>query len=381
MAGAMRVMHVITNLTATGGAEAMLLRLLRLRKDEADVVVSVRDVSAAQHELFKQAGIEIHCLQGRSAIALPLAMLRLSRLLRAVRPDAVMCWMYHAMVVGQVAASISRTEVPVYWNVRQSLDDPTVLTVSTRIALRAARALSRWPAGIVFNSIRALKLHREFGFRNGNAVVIPNGFDIPSSESIPTQRRAIGIAGRLHPQKDHATFFAAAAAVHRTFPEVRFLAAGRGLTADNDEVARMLRNAGLPTHAIELLGNLTDMPAFYRSIDLLVLSSRTEGFPNVVAEAMSFGKPVIATDVGDAAEIVADAGRIVPARSPTALADAICQMLALDGERYAQLARAARTRIRQNYSIERVADAYRHFFGSVAAPSDQNAMPAAELQA
>lgn len=62
------------------------------------------------------------------------------------------------------------------------------------------------------------------------------------------------------------------------------------------------------------------MPEFYQSIDLLVLSSRTEGFPNVIAEAMSFGKPIVTTDVGDAAAVagrpVSPYRRAIPKRSP-----------------------------------------------------------------
>ena len=83
----------------------------------------------------------------------------------------------------------------------------------------------------------------------------------------------------------------------------------------------MMAAAGLPEAAIELRGQVDDMAAFYRDIDVLVLSSRTEGFPNVVAEAMSHGKPVVTTDVGDAALVVGDTGVVVPPRNEQALAE------------------------------------------------------------
>ncbi len=79
----------------------------------------------------------------------------------------------------------------------------------------------------------------------------------------------------------------------KTHPQAVFSAAGNGLVRDNPAVIELMAQAGLPAHAVDLRGEIGDMPAFYQSIDLLVLSSRTEGFPNVIAEAMSFGKPIV----------------------------------------------------------------------------------------
>jgi glycosyltransferase involved in cell wall biosynthesis len=290
------------------------------------------------------------------------AVLTLGRMIRDERPDAVMCWLYHAMIVGQCAAWRAGGNVPVFWNVRQSLDDVGSLSASTRVALRLSRLLSSQPAGIVFNSSRARDLHRQFGYRNANCIVIPNGFDLVSPA--PAGRRTptiLGIAGRLHPQKDYRTFFAAAALALRTHADVRFIAVGEGLTADNETVRQMMEAAELPFDAIQLRGNILDMGSFYRDIDGLVLSSRTEGFPNVVAEAMSFGKPVISTDVGDAATIVGDTGFIVPPGDPSALADAMRRMLGLGSSEYAALSATAKDRIDGAYSLPHIVDLYDTF--------------------
>jgi glycosyltransferase involved in cell wall biosynthesis len=286
----------------------------------------------------------------------------IARILRDERPTAVVCWMYHAMVVGSAARLVARSDAPFFWNVRQSLDDPSSFTASTRLAIAVCRHLSRIPDGIIYNSSRALALHGSKGFKNGQVTVIPNGFDLPNGVSItPKTPSVLGIAGRLHPQKDHASFFRAAAATARSHPNVRFKAAGLGMTPDNPAVKALMSEAGLDPRNIELLGMLDDMPSFYRGIDALVLSSRTEGFPNVVAEAMSHGKPVVATNVGDAAEIIGETGFIVPASDPDKLAEGMRRMLELSPAAYAERARSAHERISSRYSLEAIAGTYRRF--------------------
>lgn len=123
----------------------------------------------------------------------------------------------------------------------------------------------------------------------------------------------------------------------------------------------MIKAAGLRLEAVELCGEVSDMDRFYQSIDVLVLSSRTEGFPNVIAEAMSYGKPVVTTDVGDAADIVGPAGFIVPAGDPRTLARAMIDAMDLPPEEYEKMCQLARERTVTNYDISRIASQFDRF--------------------
>ena len=195
---------------------------------------------------------------------------------------------------------------PVFWTVRQALDDPRSLTRSTRLAVAGARMLSSRAAGIVYNSARAREQHEQYGYAARFGKVIPNGVVVPEqADPTPRKARVFGIAARFHPQKDYLNFFRAAAQMAAQFPDARFVAAGFGLDDRNSEVLAMIEDAGLDPARLKLLGELRDMGDFYSQIDVLVLSSRTEGFPNVVAEAMSHARPVVTTNVGDAALVVA----------------------------------------------------------------------------
>ncbi|BDA82964.1 glycosyl transferase [Aureimonas sp. SA4125] len=357
------IMHVITNFSANAGAEAMLSRLIR--EPSNALVVPLIDVSDRYRESCGPS-VRFMPLHAGSVARMMGAVPRLARIIKAEKPEAIVCWMYHAMVVGALAHRMSGGEAPLFWNVRQSLDDPRTLTRSVRLTLRLCRALSRYPGGIVFNSARAAELHRRFGFRNARMTVIPNGFDFVDAD-LPSARtpRVFGIAARLHPQKDHRTFFRAAALLSRRHAHARFVAAGAGLEDCEGAAARLVAESGVPAEAVSLCGEVADMESFYRSIDVLVLSSLTEGFPNVVAEAMSYGVPVVTTDVGDAAAIVGDTGMVVPAGDDQALAAAMERMLRLSPAEYRERSAAARRRVVEHYSLPRVAGQYEALVGAI----------------
>jgi len=360
----MTVLHIITDFSLLEGAQTMLARLLRVSPDDRTIVAPLIDASDTCRRAAANPRITYAPQNARSMPALAVATMKLARLIRKEQPSVVLCWMYHAMVVGTAAAKFSGTGIPVFWNVRQSLDDPASLSRNIRLGLALSRRMSGLASGIIYNSERALDLHCKYGFADRNSVVIPNGFDIPDPVLIPLKKPLIfGIAGRFNPQKDYPTFFRAAALAAETHPQARFAVAGTGMSRDNSEVMSMVDHAGLSQDILNLRGKVEGMADFYTGIDSLVLSSRTEGFPNVAAEAMSYAKPVVTTDVGDAAKIVGDTGLVVPPRDPAALAEAMRKILDLSAQEYHTRATAARNRIKDNYSLPLIADRYRAFLG------------------
>jgi glycosyltransferase involved in cell wall biosynthesis len=137
------------------------------------------------------------------------------------------------------------------------------------------------------------------------------------------------------------------------------------MDGNNAMLTKLNDSLGLADQLI-LAGPRDDIPGVMNALDLHVLSSAYgEAFPNVVCEAMACGTPCVVTDVGDAALIVGKAGWVVPARDAQALADGIKQALAaVAAAGRAVLARDCRSRIEENFSVDRMVKRYRDLWES-----------------
>ena len=174
------------------------------------------------------------------------------------------------------------------------------------------------------NSFAGRDVHRALGFAPRAFPVIPNGIDTqrfrPDASArarmrahlaLPDDKMVVIHVARVDPMKDHASLTAVAAAL----PDIQFVMAGSGT-----------ENIDAPPNLMAL-GYRRDMPDLYAAADLsLSTSIFGEGFPNVVAEAMACGVPVVATDVGDSRRIVGDTGVIVPPRDIAAMVTAIARI-------------------------------------------------------
>lgn len=124
---------------------------------------------------------------------------------------------------------------------------------------------------------------------------------------------------------------------------------------------------------MRLLGERQDVERLYASFDLYWMSSwargMAEGFPNVIAEAMSSGVPCVATDVGDAAWIIGNSGRVLPPGRPQALGDTAAELLHAGPDALRRMGLDARARIQREFSLESVVDAYRALYDEVLKPA------------
>ncbi|HET6347257.1 MAG TPA: glycosyltransferase, partial [Myxococcota bacterium] len=158
--------------------------------------------------------------------------------------------------------------------------------------------------------------------------------------------------------KDHTTFFAAAAqlAADRRFDDVAFVLCGPNITTDNAAL-RTLWPPSL-TPRLHLLGPQLDVRPILQALTLCTLTSTSEAMGMVLGEAMACGVPCVSTDVGDARTLVADTGRVVPIRDPSALRDAWAELLSLTPPDRHALGHRARERVIATRSFDAMCDAY-----------------------
>ncbi len=202
-------------------------------------------------------------------------------------------------------------------------------------------------------------LYREFtanGIPEARLHLIPNGIDLDRFDRVnvdlafPQASPApiVGTIGRLVEQKGPDVFIAAAARIAQQRSDVEFQITGEGPL--REALAQQIAALGL-TDRIHLLGNRSDVPELLRQFAVFVSSSRWEGMPYALLEALAARCPVVATRVLGSEELIQDGstGLLVPPNNPIALSDAILRLLN-DRALAQRLAEAGRNLVKQEYN-------------------------------
>jgi glycosyltransferase involved in cell wall biosynthesis len=371
--------HVITGLEI-GGAETTLLKLVsNLSKDRFfNEVVSLTDVGPVTKRL-QDVGVKVSALRMHRGSINPIAVWKLTCMLRQARPNIVQTWMYHADLIGGVAAKLAG-RYPVIWNIRQSNLDPVHSKRTTVWTTKACAKLSHYlPECIVCCAESARRIHVDLGYADERMVVIPNGIELDVFKPDPRTRATvraelgidertilIGLVARFDPQKDHETFATAAGILRKEFPNIRFLLCGSDIVRENKQLMQWLQSNGIAGHCL-VLGERNDIPRLTTALDVATSSSAYgEGFPNAIGEAMACGVPCVVTDVGDSGLLVADPDRVVPPRRPDSLAAGLRKLVAMSEATRARLGTAARNRMKEQYQLSVTTGEYEELYERVA---------------
>ena len=183
---------------------------------------------------------------------------------------------------------------------------------------------------------------------------------------VPPEAILVGIAARFHPHKDHRNFIQAAARLHKKQPDVHFVMCGPDITWRNEELERWIAEAGLQD-CCHLLGMREDMPRLFAALDIATTASLSEAFPVAVGEAMACGTPCVVTDVGDSAMMVDKTGVVVEPGNPDALAEGMKKLIEAGPETRRRLGMAARWRVREHFSLQKIVDRYQAVYQEVVA--------------
>jgi glycosyltransferase involved in cell wall biosynthesis len=365
----MRILHMIPDLEV-GGAETSLLRLLGHLQEDS-VVVCLKDAGylAAEVEATGARVVSLGMRAGRPGGA---GVARLLSLANATAPDVVHAWMYHA---GVLSAALRPLRRPIVWSLHHAAYRSADHRMATNVTVRVAAGLSRAvPRAIIFPSQRGLAAHVGAGYPSGRSRVIPNGVSrglghddagaarVRAELGISPDAPVIGNIGRYTPEKDHAAFLEAAQQVAARLPTAHVVLAGRGVDATNEELTR--RVADSLRSRVHLLGHRHDVDALLASLDVLVVSSRTESLPNVMIEGLACGVPVVSTDVGDARLVIGPAGVVVDGGTRQLVA-AIVDVLGWDPSSRAGRTAVGRRHIQDHFSVEAMADAHLDLYREV----------------
>ncbi len=361
------VLRIITRLNIGGPARHATL-LSRGLEDEGFRSELVSGSETAREGRIEPIGITYRSIPSLKRAIDPVADLRtevsLSRLIRDRRPDIVHTHLAKAGALGRLAARRAGVPVIIHTFHGHVLEGYFPRPVA-RAFVEAERRLARISDALLAISplIRDQLLELRIGTPS-QWHVIPLGLELDDLLTSTLSGDAarlrlgllregplVGIVGRLVPIKNHNLFLDAAVRVASRRPDARFVVAGDGeLRPEIESKAhRVLGNR------VQFLGWITDLPALYASLDVVVLTSRNEGTPVVLIEAGAASRPVIATSVGGVPDVVIDGetGFLVAAGDSEAVADRIVRSIA-NPERAGRMGRAGSAFVRERFSADRL---------------------------
>ncbi len=365
----MDIVHIITSLES-GGAQGALFRLVKQTSHKVTHQVICLRGDEKYSTPLRDLGIQVHTLDMPKGKITLSGLTKLFKLLRKSdrKSTVIQTWLYHADLVGGVAARMLRHR-NIIWGIRNTKIDKDARTTFL-VAKLCAVLSSVVPRATISCSSTAAAYHKHLGYR-GTMHIIPNGYqtnDLIISDSMRQKIRSelgikdnfvLGFVARWDPLKDHENLLRAVNILSQKKNSIRLLLVGTGCDKNNDQLATLIHETNLIDQVL-LLGERSDIAAIMNALDLHVLSSKTEAFPNVLAEAMACGTPCVTTNVGDAADIVSDIGWIVEPESPERLAAGIQKAVSILQNPTIKKAKSNQGRkwIQDNYSMEKMADTF-----------------------
>jgi glycosyltransferase involved in cell wall biosynthesis len=329
------IAHVITNFDKKGGAEGLLIRHLSSSQPKDIMLISLMKISDEMARQIPKC-VRLVQLDSRNSITMLISAIKLNRIAKDHGITNMVCWMYHANVIGCLS-KLFNPRVNIIWNVRHSLDDFQGEKFSTKLAIWLGCLLSWRVNKVVFCAMRSMEQHIEINYCNAKkAVYIPNGFifdEKPKNKAVLANNKKkiiIGAMGRFHPSKDYETLFKALKIVQDAKYEFIIRLAGHDMVQDNQNLTALVEENGIFSHNVEYFGFQKHISEFYSDIDVFVLASKTEGFPNVLVEAAYNGCLCIASDAGDSERILSNKARIFPIRDFNRLATILIKYFSSD---------------------------------------------------
>lgn len=354
-----RLVFCITELDL-GGAERALTQLV-LSLDRSEFEPHVICLGSRGHfvDELDAANVPLVCLNATRVSHLLRTLIRLRRELKRIQPSLVQTFLFHANILGRIAAR--------WAGIRHVVSGLRVADRRSPWYGRIDRWTNRWVEMnvCVSQGVADYAANHE-GLCSDKLIVIPNAVDLnrfahaspaPLAEfGIPHGSRMLISIGRLERQKGIDVLLNAVALIPREFEDLHFLIVGDG--PESTSLHQLARQLNI-VDRVHFAGRRDDIPSLLAASTALILSSRWEGMANVVLEAMAAGRPVIATKVEGIDELVQPGmtGLVVPPDQPDELAKAI-QILIKDP----LFARAAGQKSQQivatHFTADRVTDAY-----------------------
>ncbi len=348
-----------------GGAQSQMVVLAEALQERGHQINVIAFYDGVHRNALSGARIAVHTLNKRGRWDVIGVLWGLIKLVRSQSPDIL----YGYLATCNLLTSLLYLFMPkakAVWGIRTANLNLAYYDWLSRLLYFLEMKLAWMATLVIANSQAGLRYALAQGVPAQKIIAIPNGIDVkrfyPDAAAREKMRAAwkvaadellIGIVGRIDPIKEHKVFLLAAAKLSEIYPHAHFVCVGEGVNQNyQKELHALTDSLGLRQRVI-WAGAQYDMLGAYNALDLLTNSSSSEGFSNVIGEAMACGVPCVVTDVGDSALLVGSTGIVVPVNDPEAL---VAGWRACLNQHSAELGVQAQQRISQNFSVTALAD-------------------------
>lgn len=360
--GSLKILFIARQLNI-GGAERQLVTLANeLAARGHEIVIASYYPGGALSKKLDTSRVRLISLDKRSRWDVFSFCFNVVRVVRREKPAVVHGWMYTQNVIATIG-KIFHPQVKLFWCIRSSnLSD--VLDWLENATVWFQNRLAPLADCIVVNSQAGLEYAVADGIPREKLRFIPNGIDtdlfypdqaerqrVRAEWGVTDSEKVVGNVSRFDPIKNHPFFLRAAAKVAAEYPNVRFVCIGHGKAAYLESLQAQASALGIADKVMWVQAR-PDIRAMYNALDVLCSTSLSEGFPNVIGEAMACGRRCVVTDVGDSKLVVDDTGAAVPSNDVEALAAALRREL----EAPEALNLAARQHILDKFTVAHLAE-------------------------
>jgi glycosyltransferase involved in cell wall biosynthesis len=375
----MKIVHIINSLKK-GGAEGNLYRLCKFQKKKYKnkiniIIITLIDNGYYEYEL-KKKGIKILSLrinEENKIFDFIKKITKLRKYIKKINPDIIQSWMYHSNFLSIFIPKKYYNRI--FWNIRHSELNLGISKKMTILLSIICGLFSRFvPKKIIYCSEKSIKFHENNQYYcKKKTRLIDNGYSdktyYPSNNLRLNFRKKnkikktdiiLGYAGRYAKQKNIESLLNAFSKIVKNYENAHLYMVGKEINLQNKELINIMSGLNIKDKIV-LLNEQKNLLEFYNGIDLLVLTSHSESFPNVIAEAMLCSTPVLASNAGCSKKIIDKYGFVLNKNDYLSITKGLkksINILENKKKNWKFLKKNVRSQIKKKFSIEKMANSY-----------------------